>query len=125
MASLLDLIRFIQSVPQTATVTTDLTFVDPDRYIGSYGGFVRDEIVSSLKGSNFYASPIGWGRSILWWLSSTPSFVGTVAFTEDGRVAVTPSMLAKMRLKPASKTTKSSYFVNPIKRKSSSYSDSE
>lgn len=114
----------------TDTSGGDFNFVlvDPSSYHGTYGGLVLDSALEKHCRGSFLSSGIGYGMSVVWWLTE-PEFCGDPALTYEGKyVAVTPQIFRSMT--PRTKLCKpgrSSYYgkADRINSASFSYSDSE
>jgi hypothetical protein len=94
----------------------NFVLIDPDDYYGSYGGLIYDQALKHLKVSkdDYCASSIGYGMSIVWWMSDDPDFYGDVnVLSWQKYVAVTPDLFERLKPNPinSSNSGRSSYFA--------------
>lgn len=99
--------------PTQKNPAPNFVLVNPQIYLGSYGGILNDAVIRGYE-NDCISESLGNDVSLVWW-NSCPIFVGDIcALAFENRVAVTPSMFSKMRIntirKP--KTRKSSYYVD-------------
>lgn len=69
---------------------------------------MRDDALKNIQTTHAFIASIGHGLSLVWWNLKRPPVTGdTQSLTAEGRVAVTPRMLASMRATRSAKAESS------------------
>ena len=93
----------------------NFVLVNPKLYYGSYGGLIRNNILSLSRYRQYshISYSLSDNISFIWWDLSEPPLVGTLLISkQDGRVLIPKEMYLKLTKKSSlSQVGKSSYYM--------------